>query len=180
MNLFTDLPTYADEANKHITVVVDIPKGSHNKYEYDEKLGIFKLDRALHHSMYYPFDYGFIPQTLAEDGDPVDVVLLVTNPTFSGCVVKARVIGVLNTQDDAGPDPKIIAVPVSKVDPRRDDVQQISDLGKHFQDELLIFFKEMKKLERAKYDKVIIHGFDSIDAAYKSIDTSIEAFKKHH
>ena len=145
-----------DEKKGIITVVVDIPKGSNNKYEYDEEHGFFKLDRVIHHSMYYPCDYGFIPQTLSKDGDPCDVFLLVTNPTFPGCVIHARPVGILYTSDDAGEDPKIIAVPISEVDPRWDEVHHIDDLGKHMKEEMFMFFKEIKHLEHAKYDKVEI------------------------
>ncbi|MBQ9554484.1 inorganic diphosphatase [bacterium] len=84
-----------------MNVVVDVPKGSNNKYEYDHELGCFRLDRVIHSSMYYPVDYGFIPQTLSGDGDPCDVCLLVTNPTFTGCIIKARPIGILYTFDNA-------------------------------------------------------------------------------
>ena len=93
----------------YFNVVIDVPRGSNNKYEYDHHLGCFRLDRVIHSSMYYPVDYGFIPQTLSEDGDPCDVHLLTTNPTFTGCLIKARPIGILYTSDNAGDDPKIIA-----------------------------------------------------------------------
>jgi inorganic pyrophosphatase len=104
--------------------------------------------------MYYPCDYGFIPQTLSEDGDPCDVFLLVTNPTFPGCLVQARPIGILYTSDNEGDDPKIIAVPINRIDPRRDEIQHIDDLGQHMKKEMLMFFKEIKLLEHEKYDKV--------------------------
>ena len=147
INLYHQVPCGTPE---EFNVVVDIPKGSSNKYEYDEEGGYYKLDRSVHHSMFFPFDYGFIPQTHAGDGDAIDVCLLLTAPTFSGCVVKARAIGIIRTADQDGPDDKIIAVPVAKLDPRFNEIQSFEDLPAHVQEEYLIFFKELKKLEKAK------------------------------
>ena len=89
MHMIHDIATYADQENGVLNVVIDIPAGSNNKYEYDHDLGCFTLDRVVHHSMFYPFNYGFLPQTLSKDGDPCDVCLYTTNPLFTGCVVKA-------------------------------------------------------------------------------------------
>jgi inorganic pyrophosphatase len=161
-------------------MVVDLPKFSSNKYEYDEEGGYFKLDRVLHSQMFYPFDYGFIPQTHSDDGDAIDVCLLVTYPTFAGCVVKCRPIGMIKTSDEKGGDNKILAVPVSKLDPRFDEVKSIDDLPKHVQEELLLHFKEIKKLEKAKYDKVQIDGFGSVDEAKAEIQRAMEAYKAKH
>lgn len=180
MNLYKDLPAYYDEDKKYINVVVEITKWSQNKIEYKEEEGYFDLDRVLHHSMFYPFDYGFIPGTASGDGDAVDVVLLVTQPTFAGCRVRARVIGCLKTSDQDGMDHKVIAVPISKVDPRWDDVESIGDLGRHFQEELEIYFKEYKRLEKSKYDKIIIDGFGPITEAYQIIDEAVVNFKEKH
>jgi inorganic pyrophosphatase len=177
INLYHEIPA-GDAETFH--VVVDLPKGSSNKIEYDEEGGYFKLDRVLHHQMFYPFDYGFIPQTHSDDGDAIDVCLLVTYPTFSGCVVKARTIGMLKTADEKGGDNKIIAVPVSKVDPRFDEMKSIDDIPKHVQEELLLHFKEIKKLEKAKYDKVMINGFGSVDEAKAEIGRAMEAYKAKH
>ena len=177
INLYHEVPAGSpDEFN----VVVDLPKGSVNKIEYDEEGGYFKLDRALHQPTFYPFDYGFIPQTHAGDGDATDVCLLLSFPTFPGCVVKSRPIGVIKTADQDGDDAKIIAVPVSKVDPRFDEIQSIDDLPKHFQEELLIFFKEYKKLEKKKYDKITIGGFGDVKEAQKEIKSSMESYAKNH
>lgn len=161
-------------------VVIDLPKGSSNKYEYDEEGGYFKLDRVVHHQMFYPFDYGFIPQTHSDDGDAIDVCLLTTYPTFPGCVVKARAIGMIKTADEKGGDNKILAVPVSKVDPRFNEIQSISDLPKHVQEEYLLHFKELKKLEKAKYDKVVIDGYGSVDEAKAEIARAIDSYKTKH
>lgn len=177
MHLWRDLPPFADKEQRIVHAVVDIPKGSNNKYEYNEEYGCFTLDRVIHHSMYYPCDYGFIPQTLSKDGDPCDVFLLVTNPTFPGCLVKARPIGILYTTDNEGEDPKIIAVPVG--DPRRDEVITIDSLWTHMQKEMLLFFKEIKILEHDKYDKVDVVWFGSIQEAYKEIATAVERYKEN-
>ena len=177
INLYHEVPAGDAEA---FYVVVDLPKGSSNKVEYDEEGGYFKLDRVLHHQMFYPFDYGFIPQTHSDDGDAIDVCLLVTYPTFSGCVVKARTIGMIKTADEAGGDNKILAVPVSKVDPRFNEINSYEDLPKHVQEELLLHFKEIKKLEKAKYDKVVISGFASVEDAKAEITRAAEAYKSKH
>ena len=103
-----------DNSPEEINVVVEIPQGSRNKYEFDKGLNVFRLDRALHSPIYYPGDYGFIPRTLAEDDDPLDVLILVIQPTFAGCLVVARPIGILKMIDDGKPDDKVLAVPVGE------------------------------------------------------------------
>ena len=174
INLYHEVSAGDAEA---FNVVVDLAKGTSNKFEYDEEGGYFKLDRVLHSQMFYPFDYGFIPQTHSDDGDAIDVCLLVTYPTFPGCVVKARAIGMLKTADEKGGDNKILAVPVSKVDPRFDEIKSVEDLPAHVREELLMHFKEIKKLEKAKYDKVVINGFGTADEAKAEIVKAIEAYK---
>ncbi len=182
MHLGRDIEPFVDQKKWVINVVVDIPKWSNNKYEYDEDRWCFKLDRVIHHSMYYPCDYGFIPQTLSKDWDPCDVFLLVTNPTFPWCIVQARPIGILYTTDNAGEDPKIIAVPISKIDPRRDEINHIDDLGQHMKKEMLMFFKEIKLLEHDKYDMVEVHGFGSVLEAQEEVLTAAQRFQdnEHH
>jgi inorganic pyrophosphatase len=180
VDMVRDISAYADQEKRFLNVVVDIPKGSSNKFEYNEDGGYFTLDRVLHHQMFYPFDYGFIPQTLEEDGDPVDVILLVTYPTFTGCVVKSRIIGIIETSDEEGKDHKVICVPISKVDPRWDHINSVDDLNSHMREELLLHFKEIKKLEKHKYDKVQIWGFKEIEHAYNIIDSSIVAYHNKH
>ena len=177
-NLYHTLPAFADESRFDIHVVVDIPKGSSNKYEYDEEHGYFKLDRVLHHQMFYPFDYGFVPRTHHEDGDAIDVCLLMTYPTFPGCVVEARVIGGIDTEDENGGDLKVIAVPTEKTDPRFKDIRSYEDLNEHHREELLLHFKEIKRLEKHKYDKVVIKGFVSKEKAMEDIRKAIERYKK--
>lgn len=180
MNLYTSVPSYADEATWVCNVVVEITKGSSNKIEYNEEEGYFYLDRALYHSMYYPFDYWFVPQTTAGDGDAVDVILLLTHSVFPWCVVKSRIIWAVKTTDQDGEDRKVIAVPVSKVDPRWDEVMSYTDLPAHFQEELLLYFKEYKKLEKAKYDKIIIGGFVDATVALEHIAEAKETYEKKH
>jgi len=137
-----------------VRVVVEIPKGSRNKYEHDEKTGEFFLDRALYGKEIFPFDYGFIPETRGEDGDALDVVLLVTNPTFSGCIVKVKVIGYLEMEDESGIDNKVIAVPTEKLDPRWAHVRDVGDLTDEQKQEIKDFFENYKKLEPKKWVKL--------------------------
>lgn len=137
-----------------INVLVDISKGSLNKYEYEHEKGYFTLDRALYSPIVFPFDYGSIPQTKAEDGDPVDVILLVTYPTFPGCVVKARPIGILFMEDEAGEDNKIVAVPDQKIDPRFKEIKDVDDLPEHTKKEIVFFLEHYKKLEPNKFVKI--------------------------
>ncbi|MES2953033.1 MAG: inorganic diphosphatase [Patescibacteria group bacterium] len=177
MNLYKDIKGLDDDGS--INVVVDIPRGGSNKYEYDEEGGYFKLDRVLHHQMFYPFDYGFVPQTHAGDGDGIDVVLLTTYPTFPGCVVKARIIGAIDTADEKGTDLKVLAVPVSKLDPRFEEMQSYENLPAHVREELLLHFKEIKKLEKAKYDKVVINGWKDAAFALAEVKKATEAYKNH-
>ena len=129
----------------NIDVTIEIPQGSRNKYEYDHATGQIRLDRVLHSSVHYPADYGFLPHTLSKDGDPLDVLVLVLDPTFPGCVIPARPIGVLRMHDDKGEDEKILAVPDG--DPRFDDVFDIQDLHGHWLKEIEHFFATYKLLE---------------------------------
>jgi inorganic pyrophosphatase len=128
-----------------IEVVIEIPQGSRNKYEFDHATGVIRLDRVLHSSVHYPADYGFVPDTLSKDGDPLDVLVLTLDPTFPGCHVPARPIGVLRMIDDKGEDEKILAVPVG--DPRFDDVHDLPNLHGHWLKEIENFFDTYKLLE---------------------------------
>ncbi len=128
-----------------VRVVVEIPKDSANKYEYDGALGCFRLDRALYSPMHYPGDYGFIPGTLAEDGDPMDVLVLVNRPSFPGCLIEVRPIGMLNMVDQQERDQKIIAVP--RKDPRYMEVHTLNQIFPHTRRELEHFFAIYKELE---------------------------------
>jgi inorganic pyrophosphatase len=137
-----------------VLVFVEIPKGSHLKFEFDEKLKRIKLDRVLYGPNYFPFEYGFIMDTKGEDGDPLDCVLLSSFPTFPGCILKAKVIGMLEMEDEEGVDTKILAVPVEKIDPRFKEINDISDLSEHTKKEIKEFFETYKRLEPGKWVKL--------------------------
>ncbi|MGO4885958.1 MAG: inorganic diphosphatase [Bryobacteraceae bacterium] len=128
-----------------VRLIVEIPKGSRNKYEYDGKLGVFRLDRTLYSPMHYPGDYGFIPGTLAEDGDPMDLLAITEEPSFSGCLVTVRPVGYLNMVDGDQPDQKILAVPDRN--PRYDQIQTIDQVFPHTLRETEHFFSIYKELE---------------------------------
>ena len=131
-------------------VLIEIPKGSRNKYEYDFELKKIRYDRMLFSSMMYPADYGFIPDSLALDGDPLDVLVLVTEPTFPGCVMEVKPIGVFHMADDKGPDEKVICVPVS--DPVWNKLNDLSDMNPHLLKEIEHFFQVYKDLENKQVD----------------------------
>lgn len=133
------------EAPEAVRVIVEIPKGSVNKYEYDGKLGMFRLDRSLYSPVHYPGDYGFVPGTLAEDHDPLDVLVLVSEPSFTGCLIEVRPVGVLNMVDSEENDQKVIAVPTR--DPRYDQVHTMDQVFAHVRRELEHFFSIYKELE---------------------------------
>jgi inorganic pyrophosphatase len=142
MNLLHDIPAgTADEMN----VIIEIPKFSKNKYEIDKETGLIALDRVMHSAQDYPFDYGYVPQTLFDDGDALDVVLLTTHPLFPGILVKARPVAIMEMIDGGERDDKVIAVPVD--DPRFDDVKDLADLNKHFIKEASHFFETYKKVQ---------------------------------
>ena len=129
-------------------VFVEVPSGSRNKYELDEELGAIVLDRRLFTSMSYPADYGFIEGTLGEDGDPLDALVLVGEPTFPGCRIRARVVGVFHMTDEKGPDEKVICVPLK--DPAFMRVHDVHDIAPEFRDEIEHFFQVYKDLEAKK------------------------------
>jgi inorganic pyrophosphatase len=131
-----------------VKVIVEIPQGSRNKYEMDHATGRIRLDRMLFTSTQYPLDYGFIPDTLAEDGDPLDVLVMLEEPTFPGCLVLARPVGVFWMHDEHGPDAKILTVPAR--DPRYDGVQDLADVPAHLSAEIGHFFDIYKELEPGK------------------------------
>lgn len=137
-----------------INIFVENIKGSNQKYELDEETNRICLDRVFYSSMFWPFDYGFIEETEGEDNDPLDVVLLSSSPSFPGCIVKARAVGVLMMEDEAGVDHKIIAVPDEKIDPRFKEVKEAENLPSHFKAEMRDFFETYKRLEPNKWVKV--------------------------
>jgi inorganic pyrophosphatase len=158
-------------APEEVRVVIEISKGSHNKYEYDEKLDVIKLDRVLHSTVYYPADYGFIPQTRSKDGDHLDVLVICSEPVFPGCVVDVRPVGVLYMVDQKEEDEKIIAVAVG--DPLSDSIKDIADVGDFFKKEIHNFFETYKKLE----EKIVkVHHWHGKDIAYKIISEAKDRF----
>ena len=152
---------------EQVDVIIEIPQGSRNKYEVDHATGQIRLDRVLHSSVHYPTDYGFIPDTLSKDGDPLDVLLVVYEPTFPGCLVPARPIGLLRMKDEKGEDEKILAVPTG--DPRFDGIDGLDDLSPHFLREIENFFATYKLLEEKDTDLL---GWDSAREARRVISES--------
>lgn len=174
MNLFKDIPA-GDNPPEEINVVVEIPKGSSNKYEYDGEKGYFVLDRVLYSPLFYPLNYGLLPQTSSKDGDSLDVLVLTTFPIFSGCKVKTRPVAVFLMEDEEGIDPKIIAVPKEKVDPRFKEIQDVKDLPEHLKKEVQEFFTVMKNLEPGKFVKA--KGWEGKEKAKEIIQEAIERYK---
>ena len=155
---------------RSIDVVVEIPRGSRNKYEFDHEAGVFRLDRRLFSATNYPADYGFVPETLAEDGDPLDVLVLLEEPTFPGCLIKCRAIGMYRMTDEAGGDDKVLCVPVS--DPRLEHLRDINHLPKFDRLEIEHFFQVYKELEPGKS----VEGANWVgrDEAEKEVKASFE------
>jgi inorganic pyrophosphatase len=150
-----------------VRMVVEIPKKSANKYEYDKELLVFRLDRPLYSPMHYPGDYGFIPGTLSEDGDPLDVLTLVEEPTFSGCLLEIRPIGLLRMIDQGEPDRKIMAV--CDRDPVFAEVSDIEQIFPHVRDEIAHFFAMYKDLEGKKTE---VKGWSGPKEARRDISDS--------
>lgn len=157
---------------KTFDVLVEIPKGSRNKYEYDFTLNKIRFDRMLFSSMMYPGDYGFIPETLALDSDPLDVLVLGSEPMFPMCVVEVKPIGVFHMTDEKGPDEKIICVPVS--DPIWNQMANISDLNPHQVKEIEHFFQVYKDLEEKKVD---VGGWGDTKEAYRIVEESMDRYE---
>lgn len=152
--------------------VIEIPKGSRNKYEWDAELGAIKLDRFVSASVVYPTDYGFVPETEAPDGDPLDVLLCVSEPTFPGCRVTARVVGVLRMSDEKGSDDHVVCVPVG--DPGWSEVRDIGDLTVQLRNEIRHFFSVYKDLDEHRHAEVT--GWDDRSAAWTVIEDSRARF----
>ncbi len=153
-----------------LEVTVEIPSGSRNKYEFDHERHRFVLDRVLYSSVHYPGDYGFLEGTLADDGDPLDVLVVISEPTFPGCVVRARPVGVLDMTDDKGHDYKILAV--AHDDPRWDEAHTLEDLSPHRLREIEHFFDIYKELEGRATE---VRGWLGTDEAWAIIERAIEA-----
>ncbi|HEX6025537.1 MAG TPA: inorganic diphosphatase [Solirubrobacter sp.] len=154
-----------------VRCLVEIPKGSRNKYEYDERLGGIKLDRFLFSSVVFPADYGFIPETVAEDGDALDAMVLVGERTFPGIVIEVRPIAVLHTSDDRGRDDKIICVPFE--DPHWSGLEALADIPAQLRTEIEHFFSIYKQPEGIEVE---IQGFEDRDVALSLIEAARERF----
>ena len=153
-----------------VNLVVEIPAGSRNKYEYFSEAGVMALDRVLHSSVRYPFDYGFIPNTLAEDGAPLDAMVIMEEPTFAGCLIQARPIGVLDMHDSGAYDGKLLCVPIA--DPRQRDINSIRQIASNQLEDVAEFFRTYKSLEGRV---IIIDGWRDAEAVQDLLDRCIAA-----
>lgn len=168
MNLLHDInPGTKEEMN----VIVEINKGSHNKYEIDKQTGLIALDRVAHTGQNFPFDYGFVPQTLWDDGDALDVIILTTYPLVPGILVRVRPVAIMSMTDSGDSDDKVIAVPVD--DPRWNDVRDLADVNKHTLKEIEHFYMTYKKLQNKE---VVVHGFKGKTEAEVAFAKGCEAY----
>ncbi len=159
-------------ADELVTCVVEIPKGSRNKYEYDPEVGAITLDRFLSSSVVYPTDYGFVPETLAPDGDTLDVLICVSEPTFPGCVIKCRMIGLFDMEDEHGLDSKLLCVPCN--DPLWSTLERLEDLPQQLRNEIGHFFAIYKDLEPGK--ESIVKGWRDREAAVEELKQARQRF----
>ena len=155
-----------------VNLVVEIPAGSRNKYEYFSSAGIMALDRVLHSSVKYPFDYGFVPNTLAEDGAPLDAMVVMEEPTFAGCLIQARPIGVLDMHDSGAYDGKLLCIPIA--DPRQREINTIKQIAQNQLEDVAEFFRTYKSLEGRV---IVIDGWRDYDAVDELLKSCIDA---HH
>ena len=174
MNLWHDIPL-GDNAPNEINAIIEVSKGSNNKYEIDKETGLIKLDRANYSSASFPYDYGFAPQTLWEDGDALDIILLTTYPINTGILVSVRPVAVMEMIDSGESDFKIICVPTD--DQRWSDVQDINDINKHTLKEFQHFL-ETYKLLKGKPAPVEIKGIKGKDDAIAAVKKSIELYRE--
>ena len=161
-----------DKAPQTVLAVIEIPAGSHNKYEYDHELGAMKLDRVLYSPFFYPVDYGFLPQTLAEDGDPLDVIVVTDSPVFPGCLAEIRPIGMMAMLDGGERDNKILCVQATN--PHYAHINELEDIAPHILKEIVHFFSQYKFLE---HKEVVVEGWSGRETAYEAIRTATAAFK---
>lgn len=160
-----------------INVIIENPMGGDPvKYELDKDSGLMFVDRFLHTAMYYPGNYGFVPHTLSEDGDPVDVLVLGMVPVMPGAVIACRPVGVLLMEDDKGMDEKLIAVPVARLHPYHDNVEDVSDIRPILKEQIEHFFAHYKDLEKNKWVKVL--GWGDAQKAKSLIIEGVERYKK--
>jgi inorganic pyrophosphatase len=161
----TDIPSVVNS-------IVEIPKGRRNKFELDKDTGLIRLDRYLYSSSVYPGDYGFIPQTLAADGDPLDILVMVNEPTFSGCLIEARVVGMFRMKDKGADDFKVLGVP--NADPLFFHVKKLADVPPHFLREVEHFFGTYKQLEGAHTESL---GWVDADPATQDVRDAVDRFR---
>ncbi len=152
-----------------VNAIVEIPKGRRSKFEVDKSTGLMRLDRYLYSSSHYPGDYGFIPQTLADDGDALDMLVMVNEPTFSGCLIEARVVALFRMTDRGVADYKILGVP--QTDPLFDEIRDVSDVPRHFLREVEHFFLTYKQLEGVAIDS---QGWAAAEDAVVEVQASLE------
>jgi len=157
-----------------IKVIIEVPLNSFIKYEIDKESGMIEVDRILYSAMHYPANYGFIPNTLSDDGDPTDILVLCDYPLQSGSIIKCRLVGVLLTEDESGGDEKLLAVPIEKVDPTYTEIQDINNVSKHLKEKIKNFFETYKALEPNKWVKV--SGFKNKDKALEILNKAIKQY----
>ncbi|NPA80989.1 MAG: inorganic diphosphatase [Epsilonproteobacteria bacterium] len=165
----------AGENPDKINALIEIPYGSNIKYELDKDSGAIVVDRVLYGAMFYPANYGFVPNTLAKDGDPADILVIGEYPVQAGSVIKCRLIGMLVMEDEAGMDEKLLAVPVSKIDPTYDEIKTIDYLPKAILNKIKNFFETYKTLEPGKWVKV--KDFSGKEEAAKMLEEAIKNYK---
>lgn len=174
MNLWHDIP-FGDKTPEEVNVIVEISKWSKNKYEVDKKTGIIALDRVAHTAQDFPYDYGFIPQTLWDDGDAMDVIILTTYPIQTGILARVRPVGIMHMIDDGDADDKVISVLID--DPRWDNVKDLGDINKHTLKEMEHFYSTYKRIQEKE---VKINGFSGKKIAEEAIGRSIKMYKEKY
>lgn len=172
MNLWHDV-SLGKNAPQEINVIIEIPRGSLNKYEIDKETGMIALDRVSYTAQSFPVDYGFAPQTLWDDGDALDVIVLTTEPLHPGILVRVRPVGLMKMVDSGDSDDKVIGVPLA--DPRWAEVKDISDVNQHQLKTIKHFYENYKKLQNKE---VIVNGFEGYDAALKAVERSVALYKE--
>lgn len=176
-NLWHDVP--CGNTPNELNVIIEIPRGSSNKYEIDKETGLIALDRANYTATPYPFDYGFVPQTLWEDGDALDVIVLTTYPLLPGILVRVRPVAIMHMNDSGESDDKIIAVPLD--DKRWDDVHDLADLNKHTLKEFAHFFETYKALKSSgKQYVVTISGYSDKKTAQEAVEKSLALYAQSY
>ncbi len=175
MTIFDQVPA-GDDPPENINVVVEIPSGSSVKYEVDKETGVVFVDRFLSTATHYPFNYGFIPRTREEDGDPLDVLVLTQLSVYPNSVIRSRPVGLLLTEDEHGQDAKIIAAPAKTIDPYYQDIEDLEQIPRFMRNQIEHFFKHYKELEPTKFVKIV--RWESKESAKKRIREAMSLFQK--